>query len=108
MPEVPVRANLHKRHSYEEQKRRRGAAENALCRIYCDVTRQWRACANRRCKRHRRCCGDAWECAKRGKSGVPASMRERILADVRAGGPARVPPINNFEADMRRDPSRWL
>jgi hypothetical protein len=72
------------------------------------VLRLWRGCAGARCKRHRRCCGDAWPCLQRGRSAVPAGLRNRIYDEVRAGGPARVPPINNLEADMRRRPPGWL
>jgi len=108
MPILSARVNLHKRHSAEQQAGRHSAATIALCRIYCDVLRLWRGCADGRCKRHRHCGGDAWPCLQRGKSTVPAGLRERIHDEVRAGGPSRMPPINNLEAAMRRNPPGWL
>jgi len=39
---------------------------------------------------------------------VPHGLRHKIIAAVRAGGPRRLPPINNLETQMRRDPPRWL
>jgi hypothetical protein len=108
MPILSSRVNFHKRHTADELAARRNAATVALCRVYCDVIGLWRGCALKRCKRHRRCCGDAWPCLQRGKAGVPRGMYPKIFAAVRAGGPARVPPINNLETQMRRDPPGWL
>ena len=84
------------------------AARAALCRIYCDVMALWRSCATKRCKRHRRCCGKAAPCLERGRLGVPRGLHAKILAEVRAGGPARLAPINNVERQLRRDPPGWL
>jgi len=108
MPIVSSRVNFHKRHTAAELAARRDAATSALCRIYCDVIGFWRGCANKRCKRHRRCCGDPWPCLQRGKSGVPRGMYPKIIAAVRRGGPARVAPLNNLESEMRKDPPGWL
>jgi hypothetical protein len=108
MPIVSARVNLHKRHTAEELEARRDAAALALCRIYCDVIGFWRGCAKKRCKRHRRCCGDAWPCLQRGRAGVPHGLHRKIIAAVRAGGPRRLAPINNLESQMRRNPPRWL
>ncbi len=108
MPIVSSHANLHKRHTAAQITARRNAATVALCRIYCDVMALWRGCAIKRCKRHRRCRGDAWRCLQRGRGGVPRGMYPKIIAEVRAGGPTRVPPINNLETEMRRDPPGWL
>jgi len=108
MPIVSARVNFYKRHTAKELEARRDAAMLALCRIYCDVIGLWKACANKRCKRHRRCCGDTWPCLQRGRAGVPHGLRHKIIAAVRAGGPRRLPPINNLETQMRRDPPRWL
>lgn len=108
MPIVSARVNFYKRHTAEELAARRDAATLALCRIYCDVIGLWKACANKRCKRQRRCCGDTWPCLQRGRAGVPHGRRAKIIAAVRAGGPRRLPPINDLETQMRRDPPRWL
>ncbi|MFZ0610277.1 MAG: hypothetical protein WAM75_21655 [Xanthobacteraceae bacterium] len=37
-----------------------------------------------------------------------ACLYPKILVEVRAGGSAKLPPINNLESDMRRDPPGWL
>ena len=108
MPMVSSHANLHKRHTAAQITARRNAAIAALCRIYCDVVALWRGCTNKRCKRHRRCCGEPWPCLQRGKAGVPRGRYPKILAEVGAGGPRRVPPLNNLELQMRRDPPKWL
>lgn len=107
MPILSARVNLHKRYTAAQHVARQQAAMNALRRIYCDVVGLWRSCAVRRCKRHRRCCGDAWSCLQRGR--VPASLRARIHEQVRTGGPDRLPPVNSVERKMRDDPpAGWL
>jgi len=108
MPILSARVNLNKRYTAEQQTARRKAASVALCRVYCDVIGLWRSCALKRCKRHRRCCGDSCACLDRGRSAVPRGLRHRIHAEVRAGGPARTPPINNLEWEMRQNPPGWL
>jgi hypothetical protein len=43
----------------------RFAAERArLQRHYCNLFKFWRACPDKHCRRHLRCCGDAGECLK--------------------------------------------
>ncbi|MGA8077469.1 MAG: hypothetical protein WBD53_02970 [Xanthobacteraceae bacterium] len=108
MPILSARVNLHKRYTAAQLTERRAAATVALCRIYCDVIGLWRGCAVKRCKRHRRCCGEPWPCLQRGRAGVPRGLYPKILVEVRAGGSAKLPPINNLESDMRRDPPGWL
>ena len=108
MPIVSARVNLHKRHTAEELEALRHAATVAVCRIYCDVIGLWRGCAGKRCKRHRRCCGEPWPCLVRGRAGVPSGRRHQIVAAVRAGGPRRLKPINSIESELRRFPPNWL
>ena len=110
MPILSARLkDLHKRHTPEEQEKRGKRARIALCRIHCDVLGLWRRCANKRCKRYRRCRGDAWPCLQRARGSVPKGMRENIFRQVRAGGPFHVPPVNNLEWEMRQTPANnWL
>ena len=108
MPILSARVDFNKHTTPEQRQAREKAARAALCRIYCDVMALWRSCANKHCKRHRRCCGEAAPCLERGRVGVPRALRSKIIAAVRAGGPARVAPINNVELKLRREPPRWL
>jgi len=108
MPILSARVNLNKRHSPAQHVARHDAAVLALARIYCDAIESWRSCANKSCKRHRRCGGDAWPCLQRSKPQVPRGLYPRIVAQVRAGGPRRIAPINNIERDMRELPPGWL
>jgi hypothetical protein len=108
MPILSARVNLNKRYTPEQHRARGSAARSALCRIYCNVMALWRGCANKRCKRHRRCLGKAGPCLERGRVGVPRGLHPKILAEVRAGGPARLAPINNLEWQIRRNPPGWL
>ncbi len=108
MPILSARVNFNKHTTPEQRQARERAARAALCRIYCDVMALWRSCATKRCKRHRRCCGKAAPCLERGRLGVPRGLHAKILAEVRAGGPARLAPINNVERQLRRDPPGWL
>jgi hypothetical protein len=41
------------------------AARARLQLHYCHLFKFWRACRDKRCRRHRRCCGDTSECLKR-------------------------------------------
>jgi hypothetical protein len=108
MPILDGHVNLNKRHSKEQHIARRDAALIALCQVYCDVIASWRGCGKKSCKRHRRCCGDAWPCLQRAVPHVPREQHPRILAEVRAGGPRRVAPVNSVEQTMRRHPPGWL
>ena len=109
MPIVSGRVNFHKRHSPAQQSVRRDVATAALCRLYCDVIGSWRTCSRKGCKRHRRCCGDAWPCLQRGLPQVPRGLHPRILAEVRKGGPRRAAPVNELEWEMRHKyPPGWL
>jgi len=110
MPALSAREkNLHKRHTPEEQQMRDKRARIALTRIHCDVLKLWRRCTDKRCKRHRRCRGNAAPCLHRTLGTIPRNMREYIFRQVRAGGPFRLPPVNNLEWEMRQTPAdNWL
>jgi hypothetical protein len=108
MPILSARVNFHKRHSAAQQVARRDAAMRALARIYCDVIESWRSCANKNCKRHRHCDGDAWPCLQRSLPQVPRGLHPRILAQARAGGPRHLAPLNNIERELRELPPGWL
>ncbi len=41
------------------------AERTRLQLYYCNLFRFWRACRDKRCRRHRRCCGDANACLKK-------------------------------------------
>jgi len=44
----------------------------------------WKLCANRRCRRARRCCGEPRACFDRHLPHVPENARKRVLAELRA------------------------
>jgi hypothetical protein len=108
MPIVSARVNFYKHHTAEELAALEEAAKAALCRIYCDIIGLWRSCTTKRCKRRRRCWGDPWPCLRRGRPGVPPALHRKIIAEARAGGPRRLPPINSMESRLRRYPPGWL
>ncbi|HEX3503309.1 MAG TPA: hypothetical protein VHU22_07960 [Xanthobacteraceae bacterium] len=57
----------------------RFAAERAWLQLhYCNLFKFWHACRDKRCRRHRRCCGDASECLKRHIGEIP--RREQFQA----------------------------
>jgi hypothetical protein len=77
-------------------------AHAAVWRLYCEVFRFWRSCRMKRCKREKRCLGEPAGCLMRGLPGVPANERETARAQVRAGGPRRIPPASHMEYVVRR------
>ena len=109
MPASSARGNFYKRHTPEERKKRDMRARIAMTRVHCDVLALWRSCIHKRCKRHRRCRGDAAPCLHRVFRTIPRSRRDWIFRQVRAGGPFRVPPVNDLEWEMRQTPAdNWL
>ena len=63
----------------------RFAAEAARLQLhYCNLFRFWRDCRSKRCRRHRRCCGDTNACLKSriGEIARPAQFqaRQAVLA----------------------------
>jgi len=74
----------------------RFAAERArLQRHYCNLFKFWRACRDKHCRRHLRCCGDASECLKSRIGEIPRHAqflaREAVLVSTphNAGGAER-------------------
>lgn len=98
------RQYLNKRHTPKEQQALHNAARAAVQRLYCDVLELWRACKTPRCKRHRRCGGDAQACLRRGVKGVPQHRLNDAQAAVLAGGPRRIAPATHAEWVLRRQP----
>jgi len=109
MPASSAHSNRYKCYTPQEQEQRAKRARIAMTRVHCDVLALWRGCANKRCKRHRRCRGDAAPCLHRTFGTIPRSMGDTIFRQVRAGGPFRVPPVNDLEWEMRQTPAdNWL
>jgi hypothetical protein len=73
------------------------AAHAATWRLYCDVLQLWRACPNKRCRRHRRCHGEPAACLMRGLPTVPPEQRLAAAAEVLKGGPRRLAPATHME-----------
>jgi hypothetical protein len=98
------RQHFNKRYTPHQQQALYDAALAATRRIYCDVLELWRACKTPRCRRHRRCGGDAKECLARAYRSIPAAQHDALQAQVMAGGPHRVPPATHVEWGLRRSP----
>ena len=66
-----------------------------LQRHYCNLFKFWRACRDKRCRRHLRCCGDTSECLKSRIGEIPRHAqflaREAVLVSTphNAGGAER-------------------
>ena len=96
------KGNYHKRRTYEQGKAEIDAAHKTTFRLYADALRLWRRCAQRRCKRHRCCLGEAQHCFERALPFVPPSRRLRAQQHVIAGGPRRMPLASHVEGTVRR------
>jgi hypothetical protein len=94
--------NFLKRRTFEEGLAQVDAAHRATQRLYCDALRFWRRCPQPRCKRHRRCCGEAARCLVRGLIHVPQSRRLSARQAVIAGGPRGLAPATHVEWFIRR------
>jgi hypothetical protein len=72
----------------------RFAAERARLQLhYCNLFKFWRACRDKRCRRHLRCCGDTSACLKRriGEISRTAQFEARqavLVATPHNAGPA--------------------
>jgi hypothetical protein len=97
----PNREYLNKRHSPAKQQALMNAAREATRRLYCDVLEVWRRCADKRCRRHLRCAGDATACFRRLDS---SAIGDATIDAVIAGGPRRLPPATHTEWGVRRWP----
>jgi hypothetical protein len=71
----------------------------------------WRGCRNKKCRRHRRCLGEAAACLLRAQPTIPQARLMEAEKEVMAGGPRRVPPAPHLEWIVRREPlprlTRW-
>jgi hypothetical protein len=97
-----TKQNFLKRRSFQEGRAQVDAAHRATQRLYCDALGFWRRCSSRRCRRHRRCCGEAGRCLIRGLIHVPPSQRLKARQEVIAGGRRRLAPATHIEWLVRR------
>jgi hypothetical protein len=95
------REYLNKRYTPRQQQVRLDNARAATRRLYCDVLTMWRSCADKRCRRHRRCSGDVGACFAKIRS---EQMDAAVRAAVVTGGPRRLPPATHTEWAIRRWP----
>ena len=69
------------------------AAEAARLQLhYCNLFKFWRACRSKRCRRHRRCCGDSNECLKRRIEEIPRMAQFQARQAVMAATPKHAGP----------------
>ncbi len=101
---TPNEKHFTKRRTVGEGLKLADAAHGAVWRLYCDVFGFWRACAGKKCRRHRRCLGEPAGCLMRGLPSVPQALRLAAAKEVAAGGPRRVPPATHMEWIARREP----
>jgi hypothetical protein len=90
------KGNYDKRRTYDQGKAEIDGAHKMTFRLYGDVLRLWRRCAQRRCL------GDPQHCFGRSWPFVPPSQRLRAQKQVIAGGPRRVPLASHAEWTVRR------
>ena len=64
-PTAPSAKDFNKRRSVEAGLKLADAAHMATWRLYCEVLALWRGCSNKKCRRHRRCLGEAAACLLR-------------------------------------------
>ena len=98
------RQHFNKRYTRQQQQTMQTTARAAVQRLYCDVLELWKDCANKPCKRHRRCASEPGACLKRGIASVPRHRLDALRAAVIAGGPRRIPPATHKEWGLRRTP----
>ena len=104
----PTAKDFQKRRTYEEGRALMDTAHLAVQRLYCDAFGFWRRCKEKRCRRHRRCCGNQAACLMRGLPFTPPAERVKAEKQVIAGGPRRVPPASHAEWVVRRSALRDL
>jgi hypothetical protein len=97
-----TKQNFLKRRTFEAGRAQVDAAHRATQRLYCDALGFWHRCPQPRCKRHRRCCGEAARCLVRGLIHVPQSRRLRARQAVIAGGRRCLAPATHVEWIIRR------
>jgi len=91
-----------KRRTFEDGRALIDEAHVATQRLYCDVLKFWRQCADKRCRRHRHCVGVATFCLQRNLLFVPQAERLKARKEVIAGGPRRIPAATHAESQVRR------
>ena len=110
-PTAPSAKDFSKRRSVEAGLKLTDAAHVATWRLYCEVLALWRGCRNKKCRRHRRCLGEAAACLLRAQPTIPQARLMEAEKEVMAGGPRRVPPATHLEWIVRREPlpnlTRW-
>jgi hypothetical protein len=108
---TPNEKDFTKRRSVEAGLKLADAAHAATWRLYGEVLALWRACRNKKCRRHRRCLGAPAPCLMRALPTVPQARALQAAKEVMAGGPRRVPPATHLEWTVRREPlpslMRW-
>ncbi len=97
-----------KRRTVEQGRAEIDAAHIVTQRLYCDALAFWRRCRLRRCKRHRRCCGEPTGCLLRGLIHVPQAHRLKAQKEVIAGGRRHIPPATHVEWTIRRSELKTL
>ena len=98
-PTVPSAKDFNKRRSVEAGLKLADAAHVATWRLYCEVLALWRGCRNKKCRRHRRCLGEAAACLLRAQPSVPEARLSEAAKEVMAGGPRRGRPEPGRRAD---------
>ena len=88
----------------DKAKALREAAFDAIRRLYAECLPLWQSCRRGQCRRHRRCIGNSQACLKRAWPLVPRAVQEAVFAQVRNGGPRRVPPATEREQSLRSYP----
>ncbi len=110
-PTAPSAKDFNKRRSVEAGLKLADAAHEATWRLYCEALALWRGCRNKKCRRHRRCLGEAAACLLRAQPTIPQARLMEAEKEVMAGGPRRVPPATHLEWIVRRPPlpslTRW-
>lgn len=107
-PQAPGEKEFTKRRSIEAGLALADAAHAATWRLYCEALRLWRACRNKKCRRHRRCFGESAKCLLRALPSVPQARQLEAGKEVMAGGARRVPPATHLEWKIRREPLPML
>ena len=99
-----MRGVYHKRLTPEEEVEQREAAFAAIRLLYGEALPLWRFCRKGYCRRHKQCSGELQPCLKRGWPLMPPALQKEAYAQVRHGGPRRLPPVSHTEWVLRRYP----
>jgi hypothetical protein len=98
------RRRYSKRTTPQQEAAQREIAFAAIRLLYREVLPLWRTCRRGLCRRHRRCCGEVRGCLARGWPLLSQAQQEMAFAQVKHGGPRRVPPATQLERQLRRFP----